>query len=334
MDAARQAVGAAWFIKLLGPTEAVDRHADAFGKLVRSIRVDRSTGELSWTLPGGWTEERGSGLRFATLKVPDEEPPLEVTIIRLAAPNLDSPEFLRGNINRWRGQVSLPPVQGDAWKEKSDDSEVTDLNLAGQTGTLVDLKGKTAELGDARMLVAVVPVPAASRPASPPPSASSPAAPLQYAVPEGWDERPASSFRLASFLAPGEGGDLDVSVSTAGGSILANINRWRGQVGLPPVDEAELEAGSEAIDVDGNPGTFVSLIGSEKAILGVIVPRDGRTWFFKGTGSPAAAQRERDAFRSFVGLGQFLQLTGPQIEHVSKSDRTSPATGPAFMAQE
>ncbi|MFG0332174.1 MAG: hypothetical protein ACF8TS_02335 [Maioricimonas sp. JB049] len=303
--AAPNTVGAAWFVKLLGPLEAVNRHADEFGRLVRSIRIDPASGDLSWTLPDDWTEEKGSGLRFATLKIPAEEPPLEVTVIRLAAPDLNSPQFLRGNVNRWRDQVSLPPVEGDDWKQKSDDADVTDLKLAGQDGTLVDLKGETDELGDARMLVAVIPAPAPARPATPPPSSTSPSAPITYTVPEGWEERPASSFRLASFMASGEGGDLDVSVSTAGGSVLANVNRWRGQVGLPTVSEAELEAGSQSIDVDGTTGTLVELAGSEQTILGVILPREGSTWFLKGTGTNAAAERERDAFETFVRSVKF-----------------------------
>ncbi|QDU37264.1 hypothetical protein Mal4_15740 [Maioricimonas rarisocia] len=304
-DTAPNTVGVAWFVKLLGPQEAVDRHVNDFGKLVRSIRIDRASGEMSWTLPDGWTEEKGSGLRFATFKVPAEEPPLEVTVIRLAARDLDSPEYLRGNVNRWRNQVSLTPVEGDDWKDKMEDGEVTELKLAGQDGTLVDLRGETEELGDARMLVAVIPVAAPSRPATPPPSSTSPSAPLTYTVPEGWEERPASSFRLVSFMASGDGGDLDVSVSTAGGSVLANINRWRGQVGLPTVSEAELEAGSQAIDVDGTTGTLVELAGSEQTILGVVLPREGRTWFFKGTGPNAAAERERDAFETFVRSVKF-----------------------------
>ncbi len=35
---------------------------------------------------------------------------------------------------------------------------------------------------------------------------------------------------------------MTVTVSTAAGSVLANVNRWRGQLGLPPFAQDEAEA--------------------------------------------------------------------------------------------
>ncbi len=59
-------------------------------------------------------------------------------------------------------------------------------------------------------------------------------APLQYTLPPGWQEKPLSPMRLASFKATSpDGKETDVSVVSlpgiAGGD-LANVNRWRGQV--------------------------------------------------------------------------------------------------------
>lgn len=66
-----------------------------------------------------------------------------------------------------------------------------------------------------------------------------------WAVPEGWvfDETP-RQMRIATYMAPTESGEQEVAVTRFPGRVggeLANINRWRGQMGLSPITEAELE---------------------------------------------------------------------------------------------
>src|SRR5712691_3850326 len=75
--------------------------------------------------------------------------------------------------------------------------------------------------------------------AAPPQTTSAP--PIKWTTPEGWTEIPPSSMRYASFSAPAEedGGKIDISVVTFpgdGGSDADNVNRWRGQIGLAPID--------------------------------------------------------------------------------------------------
>src|SRR5208283_5896950 len=67
---------------------------------------------------------------------------------------------------------------------------------------------------------------------------------LTWTTPPGWTELPAGEMRVASFKVTGaDGKQADVSViplpGGAGGD-FSNVNRWRGQVGLAPVSEAEL----------------------------------------------------------------------------------------------
>ena len=65
---------------------------------------------------------------------------------------------------------------------------------------------------------------------------------LKYTVPPGWQEKPPTEIRLASFSIAENGKQADVSVvplGGMGGGDLANVNRWRGQVGLQQItDEA------------------------------------------------------------------------------------------------
>jgi hypothetical protein len=111
-------------------------------------------------------------------------------------------------------------------------------------------------------------------------------------------------MRLASFDIPNAAGNGDVSISKLsgnGGGLLANVNRWRGQVGLAPLEAGALAANSKTVaTAGGDSGTWVELVGTEKTILGAIVARGEVSWFFKLTAPASVAAQNRDAFEQFV----------------------------------
>src|ERR1022692_3411765 len=81
--------------------------------------------------------------------------------------------------------------------------------------------------------------------------------PLKWIVPAGWVEVAPGEMRLASFTIKGQNSkQADVSVVTlpgnAGGDIN-NVNRWRGQLSLPPVTAEALSGISQKTDVGGEP---------------------------------------------------------------------------------
>ena len=155
--------------------------------------------------------------------------------------------------------------------------------------------------------------PSTSRPASPPtpaPMAEAPAAGRPgWTVPAGWKDGGTRPMRLASFEIPDASGPGDVSVtalSGEAGGLLANVNRWRGQVGLPPWTEEALKKESVAVQsAGGDAGVLVDLPGAEKRILGAIFSHGGQSWFFKMTASAALAGREKGAFEGFVRSVRF-----------------------------
>jgi len=93
---------------------------------------------------------------------------------------------------------------------------------------------------------------AGNMPSMPPPSMPAGADSLAWDLPKGWTEARAGGMRLAT-LKPPVTGKIDVSVivlpGTAGGE-LANVNRWRGQIGLQPVDEAGRAQGYRGVARD------------------------------------------------------------------------------------
>jgi hypothetical protein len=105
-----------------------------------------------------------------------------------------------------------------------------------------------------------------------------------------------------------EGGDrVEITISLAGGSLADNVNRWRGQVGLPVASEDLILAESAKIEVDGAPALYVDLVNKDlnRRILGVICPKPDGSWFFKMTGSPELAGKQKSAFESFVRTARF-----------------------------
>ena len=68
---------------------------------------------------------------------------------------------------------------------------------------------------------------------------SRPADKFFYTLPEGWAQLPPGPFQKATFgLAGQESSEspFTVSVSVATGSLEDNINRWRGQMQVAPID--------------------------------------------------------------------------------------------------
>lgn len=148
--------------------------------------------------------------------------------------------------------------------------------------------------------------PSAVAPAAAAPTAGASASELpEWQVPAGWKAAGPKPMRLASFEIPaGAGAPGDVSVSSFPGDVgglLANVNRWRGQIGMAPTDDATLLGESKSVKLaGGRAGTLVDLAGGQEWILGAIVPMGDRTWFFKLKGESALVAKERANFVKFV----------------------------------
>ncbi len=87
--------------------------------------------------------------------------------------------------------------------------------------------------------------------------------PVDWTAPEGWEKVPnrSNSLALATFRVGPKDDPAELTVSAAGGSLLANVNRWRGQIGLKPIAENGLDKVTKPLDVNGVKGTRVDLSG-------------------------------------------------------------------------
>ena len=130
--------------------------------------------------------------------------------------------------------------------------------------------------------------------------------------PAHWKKQTRSAMRQASYLVQGEGGaTADISFSIlrrASGGTLANINRWRDQLGLPPVDEAALQQASQKIPSAFGDAILVDLEGllpgadaaKDGRLIGAIADVEQEAWFFKMRGNAALTAAEKQHFIQWI----------------------------------
>ena len=112
-------------------------------------------------------------------------------------------------------------------------------------------------------------------------------------------------MRLASFDVPYSlgAGDLSVMVLAGdGGGIQANINRWRGQINLPPQTLNEILSLSEQREnrlSDYNLFTLINISKMDQAFISAIMPLDNNTIFVKLNIHANGIKEVKEDFLSF-----------------------------------
>lgn len=139
-------------------------------------------------------------------------------------------------------------------------------------------------------------------------AAAAPAAaprPLKWILPAGWRELPGSGMRVATLIPPGPG-KVEVTVTAFPGDVggeLANVNRWRGQIALPPIEEAGLiKARQSLVSKAGMVALydFTSEDGKKTRLIAGTIFASDSTWFFKLMGDDEPASAARPAFVSLL----------------------------------
>ena len=137
---------------------------------------------------------------------------------------------------------------------------------------------------------------------------------LELAAPESWVRQPPrSQFVTAEFTLPraeGDENDGRLTVSVAGGSIDANLERWRGQFeGELTRDVAEdLEVAGltvKLLDCAGTfndqPGPFAPGVQREGyRMIGAVIPTEGQLTFVKAYGPEKTIEKYEESIRTFL----------------------------------
>jgi len=135
-------------------------------------------------------------------------------------------------------------------------------------------------------------------------NSNAPAAPspFEWKTPKGWTEKAGNSVRLVSFDVPGSPEQASVIIlgGDAGG-FLPNLNRWRGQLEMQPVDEATAKKSAKKDQSALGAFQWFELnnpASAEKSMLVAIVPIPDATIFVKLVGTKKITSENRDAFIS------------------------------------
>ncbi len=286
---------ALWFFKLQGNIEAVAARENDVRDFLKSVRI---TGDdkIEWKLPENWKQMPASDMRYATLLLgksdsgTSEQPSLEMSVTTFPArPDLTIADQVVLNINRWRGQLSLPPIGEEDLESQSEKLAVGDdaawwLNIIGRP------KPKPAGMG---------PRPQAAPKAEVREPASEPKPPACN-KPAEWTEGPPAMFAVVSFQVADGDAKAAITVTPARGNRLENVNRWRGQLGLGPLTENELVATAKKVDVGTQSGDLYKMSADGRSIFGVIVDDRDQSWFVKMTGDATLVEREGSRFETFL----------------------------------
>ena len=300
---------------------------------------------VHWTAAAGWEEQPATGFRKGSFLIKGADgKTADVSVISFP----EQAGGLVANVNRWRDQLKLAPISNEAEAGTPMPVAGRDMFFV----DLVSTVPITPDGAKSRILGGILPLPGETwffkmtgadqlvetqrdafkqflgsvhldakstaesggktNAPTPPPIAPAAGAPLQYILPNGWQEKPLSTMRLASFNAPGPNGNsADVSVVSlpgmAGGE-LANVNRWRDQVKLGPIDEETLAQSSEHLQANGHDYLLVDLssatpIGEppeKQRIVAAILNENDHAWFIKMTGPDAAVAAQKKAFADFL----------------------------------
>ena len=300
--------------------------------------------QVKWKLPSGWKEKAPSQMRVGSFDAGREGQMADVSIIPLQMPS--GPKMELDNYNLWRESLQLPAVDkvesqpvaigaeqgklyevgegksskhilaavlekdGVTWyfKMNGEDAVVTEQKPA----FLDFLKSISFEAAP----VTAMANPQAGMSMGQPVSAEAMATAVSNpSLPAGWKEIPNPPMLLAKYVIPG-GGDAKAEVNVSmlngtGGGALANVTRWRGQLGLAPMSEEDFSKTAQTVDVAGGKGTLVDMTGTDSKtgkksrLIGIIVPQTSDTWFYKLMGDPQVVEQQKDTFTRFLQTAKF-----------------------------
>lgn len=134
---------------------------------------------------------------------------------------------------------------------------------------------------------------------------------LKWTLPSGWEERPSSSAMRLVTVGP-IGADTTECYITIlggdGGGLVANFSRWCGQMGQPPLTQADIDALPEILvlgeptrllHVDGNYTSMDGEKSEEASMLAVACMSRGSSIFVKMIGPRDAVHQNEQKFQEF-----------------------------------
>lgn len=139
------------------------------------------------------------------------------------------------------------------------------------------------------------------------PAVAAPAgdAPVVWRTPAGWVQDPsAGSMRYATYrINRPDGSKGEMAVTHFPGDVggdLANVNRWRSQIGLPQVTAEELDGLMTSIAAGPKTLSLVDLVKDDTRVVTAWTRHGAETWFFKFSGPTELVAAEMENFTALM----------------------------------
>lgn len=323
-----------YFLKATDSPERLEPLMSDFHTIVSNFAIDANTGRPSNALPSGWVMNPRNDIALAEFVSPEATGSIKFTVTALAMPEQkDWPEYLLSNVNRWRGQLKVEPVDlktlNDSLVSVPRGEGLLPSYIFDATGTGSGGMAPTGASGSAtssRNNAPAVNPPVTAPPApTSPPSNSSPNTPasaspadvpkrpeLDYRLPEGWSVGQGSPFRLATLKIESAEGNGEVTVSMATDNPQANTAMWAQQVlkesepaQIDPVVQQTLER-AETVAVGDKQAKLYTIRKSEEPqapmLMVASIPTDNQELhlFVKLIGDNRLAEAQKQKFIDFV----------------------------------
>lgn len=294
-------------------------------------------------LPAGWREEPSTGTRAATFSITGTDGKrAEVAAIGFPGMGGSDLQF----VNLWREQLGLAPLTEEQLPKlvqpaviAGADGKLFDITGATKSGGaptseriivalhktegtswFIKLTGDPAlvEQQKATFISFLkglsLHMESHDAPERPPMTAS--AAPAaggagqpNWTAPANWKAQAPGAMQAAKYTV-GEGKATAevtaVFLGGMGGALKANLDRWRGQLGLPPSAANEVDQQAKPFAALGTGARIVELSGTDLKegnpadMIVLVVPAGAGTWFYKLMGDKAVVAKEKDALIAFV----------------------------------
>jgi hypothetical protein len=291
-----------WFFRMSGPVALVTANEKTFEDFVHSVRFEADK-DPTWTDPKGWQKDHKSRDRFAGYRLKADKTTLEIAVTRFPADKFK----MMDNMHRWQNQVNVPLTETHDELERQIKREVVE----GQLIKWVDLQGlgihtvtkpPEAIAMNKKQFLPQLPVAQAGG------GGGGGRIPFKYPMPQGWIKKPPRQIALEVLEVTDGKQSAEITfvpLPGDGGGVPANINRWRKEVQLPGLSDADAEKSAAVLQVAGVKSYIVDIANDngpplKNRTLGVIIPLGRQTWFVKMSGPRDWLGQNKAAFEAFA----------------------------------
>lgn len=136
---------------------------------------------------------------------------------------------------------------------------------------------------------------------------------ITFNIPAEWRELPDQQFVDSKYIVTTSKGELELTLTSMGGGIDANMSRWAGQIQAAPTDPAQFDK----LEIDGLSSTLLDVRGQYNSnvatsnsgtkedwrLVGIGIPVPNRDFFIRLVGPREGVAEFYEQFMAFVKAG-------------------------------